>query len=264
MEEVLSTELVNISQWLSDNKLSLHLGKTESILFGSRAKLAKFPGFNIKVDSSEVTSKTSVRYLGCELDRCLSGESMAQIVLSKINHKIKFLARISKFLDCETLNILAGSLVQCHFDYAFTSWYSSTSKQLKTKLQTSQNKLLRTVRKFAPHTHLDPDNFKQLGWLPVGKRVTQIRLGLVHRIVNNTAPRYLTSYFRFIRDVHKYNTRSRDSDIHCVQFKSNFGKNAFLYTGAVEWNNMPLHIKSIQGRNTFKRKVKSWLMNETE
>jgi hypothetical protein len=40
VKELLSAELSNISKWLSDNKLSLHLGKTESILFGSRVKLA--------------------------------------------------------------------------------------------------------------------------------------------------------------------------------------------------------------------------------
>ena len=33
--------LQKVRQWLHDNKLSLHLGKTERILFGSRNKLKK-------------------------------------------------------------------------------------------------------------------------------------------------------------------------------------------------------------------------------
>ena len=37
----LSSELESCSKWLVDNKLSLHLGKTECIWFGSRRKLKK-------------------------------------------------------------------------------------------------------------------------------------------------------------------------------------------------------------------------------
>ena len=38
IEQTLSRELESVRDWLIDNKLSLHLGKTESILFGSNKK----------------------------------------------------------------------------------------------------------------------------------------------------------------------------------------------------------------------------------
>lgn len=65
----------------ADNKLYLHILKTKSILFGSRVNLARTPGLSVNVDISEVTPKTSV--LGCELDRYLTGETMALKVLTK-------------------------------------------------------------------------------------------------------------------------------------------------------------------------------------
>ena len=37
--EILSAELDSCRKWLIDNKLSLHLGKTVSILFGSKNKI---------------------------------------------------------------------------------------------------------------------------------------------------------------------------------------------------------------------------------
>lgn len=43
IESILSSDLELISEWLVDNKLSLHLGKTESILFGSKPKLRSNP-----------------------------------------------------------------------------------------------------------------------------------------------------------------------------------------------------------------------------
>ena len=57
VERVLSSELGRISTWLADNKLSLHLGKTESILFGSNSKLSKADGFTVKVGDNIITRK---------------------------------------------------------------------------------------------------------------------------------------------------------------------------------------------------------------
>ena len=39
IEGVLSRELESLSEWLEENRLSLHLGKTQSILFGSKKRL---------------------------------------------------------------------------------------------------------------------------------------------------------------------------------------------------------------------------------
>ena len=39
VQSLLSGELEMVSEWLIGNKLSLHLRKTESILFGSKSRL---------------------------------------------------------------------------------------------------------------------------------------------------------------------------------------------------------------------------------
>jgi len=44
---ILGEQLCRIRYWLSDNKLLLHLGKTESIL-GTKSKLYKAPKLSIK------------------------------------------------------------------------------------------------------------------------------------------------------------------------------------------------------------------------
>ncbi len=50
IQEKLGEELVKVKDWLSENKLLLHLGKTESIIFGSKYKLSKEDDLVIKVD----------------------------------------------------------------------------------------------------------------------------------------------------------------------------------------------------------------------
>ena len=68
IEETLGYELTFLSEWLVDNKLSIHLGKTESILFGSNKKIRKQSTMKIICGDNEVTAKDNVKYLGVSLD----------------------------------------------------------------------------------------------------------------------------------------------------------------------------------------------------
>ena len=51
LQSRLGEELTKISSWLCDNRLSLHLGKTESILFGSKPRLKKAQVLRVEVGS---------------------------------------------------------------------------------------------------------------------------------------------------------------------------------------------------------------------
>ena len=56
--------LESCSSWLFDNKLSLHLGKTESVLYGSKRKLKKVKEFHIVCNGHTIESTDHVKYLG--------------------------------------------------------------------------------------------------------------------------------------------------------------------------------------------------------
>ena len=71
----LGLELEAVNDWLIDNKLSLHLGKTESILFGSKRKLAKHSELNIKCGNSQKMPKSEIKYLGLDIHQSLDGEN---------------------------------------------------------------------------------------------------------------------------------------------------------------------------------------------
>ena len=259
VETLLSSELKKISIWLADNKLSLHLGKTESILFASKIKLKQNPGLKILVGNTVIQTKKEITYLGCILDENLSGESMALRVISKANQRIKFLARISKFIDKGAMKILAAALIQCHFDYACTSWYNGIPITLKNKLQTSQNKLVRLIHTLHPRTHLLPTHFNSLGWLRVKQRVSFLKMCMVHRIIQNKAPRYFNKYFLKVCDVHKYSTRGSATDFIPCKVNTSIGKASFLFSAAMTWNSLPNVTKLIQSTPSFKSSLKSFL-----
>ena len=99
IEDVLSRELESVSEWLVENRLSLHLGKTESILFGSNKRLAKRGELHITCNGNDMESGERVTYLGVTLDQNSSGSSIITKIVSKCNNKIKFLYRNAKNLD---------------------------------------------------------------------------------------------------------------------------------------------------------------------
>jgi hypothetical protein len=90
IEATLSAELKSVNDWFIDNKLSLHLGKTQPIVFGTRTKLCKCNTLNIVCNGIVIESKQTVTYLGVTLDQSLSDDVKASDVLFKTSNKLKF------------------------------------------------------------------------------------------------------------------------------------------------------------------------------
>ena len=78
-----------MNDWLINNKLSLHLGKTQSIVFGTKRKLCKCNTINIVFNGNVIESKSTITYLGVTLDQSLSGDVIASDILSKTSNKQK-------------------------------------------------------------------------------------------------------------------------------------------------------------------------------
>ncbi|KAK1894350.1 Retrovirus-related Pol polyprotein from type-1 retrotransposable element R1 4 [Dissostichus eleginoides] len=260
VEKTLSSELGRICTWLADNKLSLHLGKTESILFGSKIKVSKTDGFSVTVGDNIVTRKDEITYLGSILEANPSCDKMASSVIKKVNQRTRFLYRISSLVNKNTLKTLAGALIQGYYDYACTSWYQSTSKALKTKLQTSQNKLVRLLLDLTSRTHLTPVHFDNLGWLRVDDRVQQLAMGLVYKIHYTTkVPMYMSKYFPKVNEYHDHNTRGSSTNHVKPRFGSKKGLNTFRNYATSMWNALPTAVKECESLLTFKTSLKEHL-----
>ena len=139
-----------------------------------------------------------------------------------------------------------------------------TSKALKTRLQTAQNKLVRLQLNLPSRAHLNHDNFISLGWLTVADRVQHLAMGLVYKIHYTTKiPMYLTKYFQNVKDVHNYNTRGSSTDHVQPRFGSNKGLNSFSCYAAKMWNALPKALKECKSLPSFKTALKSHLQAST-
>ena len=94
-------------------------------------------------NGAEIKQYAKVQFLGCILDQSLSAGSVALNVINKVNSRLKYLKRQSRFLTPPVCRLLRNALTQPFFDYACTAWFSNLSKILKLRLQVSQNKYIR-------------------------------------------------------------------------------------------------------------------------
>ena len=103
IEKRLNKDFENLCDWFVDNKLSIQFGedKRKSVLFASKRQAKNISQLNIKYKDIYMKQNSKVTYLGCVVDKTMSGEPMALKVINKINIKLKFLYRKSRFLSSE-------------------------------------------------------------------------------------------------------------------------------------------------------------------
>ena len=97
---------------MTDNKLSLHLGKTESILFCSKSSSKKSFEFKVTHNNQAIKRKESVKYLGIELASAISFSSLVESVVKKrANYRLKFVYRYQSCMDLKARHILCFALI---------------------------------------------------------------------------------------------------------------------------------------------------------
>ena len=103
---------------------------------------------------------------------------MASKVLRKINAKLKFLYRQSRYLTPVYRRLLCNALIQPHFNYGCFSWFP------------------RFCQNIPPRSHIDPLHFRKTNWLPVSDRVDYCIANTAFKYWNGIVPRYVHEMFK--------------------------------------------------------------------
>lgn len=256
----LSSNLESGNKWLIENKLSLHMGKTELILFGTKRKLGQYTDFSIICDGQLIKAKHSVVYLGLELNQYLDGEQIVLGIISKTNSRLKFLYRQANYFNQNVKKTICTALVLCLFDYSISSWYGGISKYHARRLQCAQNKVIRFILGKDFYYHINHADFKTLGILNINTRAEQLRLNHVFNVFHGTSPVYMRESFIRVNSVHSHNTRGSSFNFQLPKIKTH-SAGSFYYNAIKNWNRLPENIKSILLKYNFKKDAKAYLLN---
>ena len=251
----LGNEVTNSYNWLVNNKLSMHMGKTECIVLSSKKKKHLTKDFSIKCHTHNVCASNQVKYLGLVMDTNLSSHVTVMSIVKKAHARLKFMYRHRNSLGKMSRQLLSSALIQPHFDYAATSWYMGSTEHLKHKLQVTQNKVVRFILNKPPRQHIGQNELDMVNLLNTEHRVKQLMMTHMYNIYNGNAPSYLCQRFIRIHDHHQHHTRLSEYCFVTPRVKSANQSN-FSYWGVKTWNVIPTVIKTATNVSLFKSAVK--------
>ena len=103
-EELLVSELKKVSKWLSANKLSLNVDKSNFLHFHYGKKIK--PTIRISINDVEVKGKCSVKYLGTMIDNKLSWKAHIEYIRTKLSKSIGVISKVKYFITEKVLTNL--------------------------------------------------------------------------------------------------------------------------------------------------------------
>ena len=132
--EKLNKDLVELGNWLSANKLSANLVKTEYMILGTAPKLKALDySPMIKLNGKSIKRVIKSDYLGLIIDESLSWKQYISSLKLKMSSALMAIKQVD-FLPQETLITLYHSLVESRLCYCNTVW-GNCGTSLKNQLQ---------------------------------------------------------------------------------------------------------------------------------
>ena len=250
----INSELENVTQWIRANKLSLNLQKTKYMLFSN--SIDALP-INVVFNETPLEQVSHIKFLGLTVDDKLSWKYHIDDICKTISRNLGIINRLKLYIPLSSLFTLYSSLILPYLNYGILAW-GNTHQILLDRLLLLQKKILRVICTTAYRSHTDP-LFLEHKILKV-KDLYLFNLGqFMYSYNKNALPNYFDTMFPTNRSFHKYPTR-RSNEFHLPLMRTLLAQNTFLYEGPKFWNTLDDKITSSQTINTFKNKLKLFLL----
>ena len=256
--------IAQIRQWLSQNCLKLNDGKTELMVIGQPAQLKKITSdINITIGDSVISGSSSVRNIGAVLDSGLSMDEQIKNICRSCNISLRSLSKIRSCLTEDSATTLTHAFITCKLDNLnslLTGPYMDTKLN---RLQLIQNHAARVITRTKKFEHIS-GVLKKLHWLPIKARIDYKVLLFVFKCLVGIGPSYLKELLS-MKTYSPYNTRYSKDKLRLSEPEMNMktmGDRAFRAYGPVQWNKLPLSLRSlsnveIKDSKTIKRQVET-------
>ena len=114
-----NSELINISNWIKANKLSLNIKKTNYMLF---SRTATSVSRDIIFDGAPISRVNSMNFLGMFIDDKLSWTQHVNYLCSVISRNVGILNKLKYFLPSNILYNIYNALILSHISYGILAW----------------------------------------------------------------------------------------------------------------------------------------------
>ena len=257
MEELcndLQNELINISDWMRQNKMNLNTKKFEFIIIGHKRQLTRIQNpIRLDISGEELKRVHEVKYLGVSVDESLSWTTQYKKLKSKLKSGLSSIRKLKNILPQTKLDQVYRALLESHLRYCSEIWDSLSNTKLD-HLQRLQNRA---------RTLIESSRLKdgwRCTWLSVSSLIEYDRAIMIYKITNDLCPDSLKGRFSTRSQLSNYRLRN-SLDIDVPRQNLEFSKRSFYYPAAKVWNGIPPNIRQSPTIYTFKKKLKDFLLN---
>jgi hypothetical protein len=217
----LNNELINVSEWLKLNKLSLNINKTKCMLFHHANKVISRPV--LKIDDTELEYVDNFCFLGIILDVNLSWKGHVDSISKKLAKIIGIMTKLKHFLPQPTLKIMYDSLIGSHLNYGIKCWGFNCKS-----LEKLQKKAVQVIANSKYNAHSEP-LFKKLGILSIKDILKKKMYKFYFKLSNLNLPNYFMDSTWVVAQcqTHNYNTRNNNYKVPRIHHK--FAENCLRY-----------------------------------
>ena len=251
----MNNELNGIYLWLNTNKLSLNIDKSNYMIFTQR-NISQCN--DVFINGQKLERVFSTKFLGVVIDHKLTWKKHIQFVKSKISKSIGILYRGRTFFQSNTLLTLYYSFILPYFTYCIEIW-GFTFKTYIGSLQLLQKKIVRIITCSHFYEHTAP-LFKKLQLLNISQLAVFNICLFLYKFENNDLPVGFRNMFVRNCDIHNYPTRQSQC-FHVPLAKFDSTKRSFKYNAVIVYNKYVQQLDCAQSYATFKKSVKTRILN---
>lgn len=234
---------------MSANLLTLNPNKTEFLLIGLPAQLAKIAGPVLPISPGTViNASASARNLGFILDNHLSlSDQISSLSKSCFLH-IRDLCRIRPYLTAKAASTIATSLVHSKLDYC-NSLYVNLPKSQLHRLQLIQNAIARAVVKAPKFSHVTPI-LRSLHWLKVNERIAFKIASITYKVIQSSQPLYLYRLLSFHPPRVTRSSSCLTLQLPLSDSKLKITNRSFRHAAPRIWNSLPAELRALSSASS--------------
>ena len=124
LETIVNSELVNTSDWLISNKLTLNVSKSTFIVIHSPQR-KRNKQVTIKINGENLEEKSHTEYLGVLIDKNLNWKAHIHHINLKLAKGLGMIAKIRHFIPPSDLRNIYYAFIHAHINNAILNWGSA-------------------------------------------------------------------------------------------------------------------------------------------
>ena len=228
------------------------------MIFKPKNKKIEENTIRLYINDVEIKKVQFTKFLGVTIDDNMSWKQHVNNISVKISQTIGVLNRVKSDLPLHIRVQLYNTMILTHLSYCNIVW-GDCANYLLLQLFRLQKRAIRIISNssYLAHTH---QLFCKLKILKIYDIHTLQTACFMFSYYMNKLPDTFDGYFITNRIITKYNTRNSDK-LYIPFYRLNFSRTVISHSGPLVWNNLPPEIKQCPSINSFKRKCKSYLLN---